>query len=118
MILEGKKGLLTKDILKCISYHLSSREDLKDVEYSVEIQAGEGKDRIVVSPYITVFPNIHHRKDSDRRGIAYHVIYHHFSDIFEDASESIVNISKDSLVYGKYIYKKYKLTNRRRWIKQ
>lgn len=118
MIEESKKSILTRDVLKSISYHLSSREDCKDVEYVVSIEPDDsGKDAIIVTPYITVFPDIHNRKESDRRGVAYHVIYNHFSEIFSDSISKIVHVKRDTLVTGRYVYRKYKLTNRRRWVK-
>lgn len=120
MIAEGRKGLLTKQVLKSISDHLSSRVEYKDVEYSVTIHSSKDDsayDEITVYPYITVFPNIHHRKECDRRGVAYHVIYFHFPQLFENAVQSVVKIQKNTLSHGTYVYRKYPLTRYRRWVK-
>lgn len=118
MIFNNEKSLLTKNVLKCISFHLSSRKDCKDIEYIITISKScQDTDVIKMSPYITVFPDIHNRKNSDKRGVAYHVIFNHFPEIFIDANFAIVRIQKHSLVYGTYIYKKFKFTNRRKWRK-
>lgn len=119
MLDETRKSYLTKNVLKCISTHLSSREDCKNIEYTIIIRHDikSNYDEIIVSPYITVFPSIHDRKESDRRSVAYHVIYYHFSELFENAEQSTVHICKDSLIHGEYKYKKYVLTNRRRWVR-
>lgn len=119
MIFQNKQSLLTKEILRCISSHLSSRNDCKDVEYIVAITKDNHSenDIIKVSPYITVFPGIHNRKQSDKRGIAYHVVYNHYPEIFIDANSAIVRIRRNSLVHGTYIYRKFNFTNRRKWKK-
>lgn len=119
IVAEGRRSKLTSSILKCISYHLSSRQDCKGIEYVVIIRADEinNQDEIIISPYITVFPGIHDRKDCDRRSVAYHVILYHFPELFEDANQVSVHIKKNSLIYGTYIFKQYESTNRRKWIK-
>lgn len=119
MTSEAKAGQLTKQVLKSISQHLSGRVDCKDVEYSVHIYRDDktGDDVIEVSPFITVFPSTFRRKETDRRGIAYHVIRIHFPEIYAQSSTSVVQVKANSLVQGSYIYKRYKLTRRRKWIR-
>ena len=116
---EAKAGQLTKKVLKSISRHLSGREDCKDLEYSVHIfhDNKTGDDVVEVSPYISVFPNTFHRKETDKRGVAYHVIYTHFPEIYAQSSTSVVQIKSNSLVRGSYVYRRYKLTRRRKWIR-
>lgn len=118
MIFDNKETVLTNKVLRSISYHLASREDCKELEYEIEIYTNEFEnDTIVVSPHITVFPNVHERKHSDRRGVAFHVIYFHFPEIYQDSDEHGIAIKKNSLVHGTYRYKKFRLTNRRKWVK-
>lgn len=114
---EVKASQRTSNFLKSISHHLSGREDCRGVEYTVDISYDErtGYDFITISPYITVFPDTYTRKESDRRSVAHHVITHHFEDIFRDATTSTVHVYHGALVPGKYVYRKFKLTPRRKW---
>lgn len=116
---EAKAGQLTKKVLKSISHHLSGRLDCKDIEYSVHIylDSKTGDDVVEVSPYISVFPSTFHRKETDRRGIAYHVIRIHFPEIYAQSSTSVVQVKSNSLVRGSYVYKRYKLTRKRKWVR-
>lgn len=116
---EVKAGQLTKKVLRCISQHLSGREDCRNLEYTVSIyeDTKTGDDIVEVSPYISVFPNTFHRKETDKRGIAYHVIRIHFSEIYAQSNTSVVQIKHNSLIHGSYIYRRYKLTRRRKWIR-
>ena len=116
---EAKAGRQTKQVLQTISRHLSSREDCRDIEYSVTIHNDPitGHDIVEVSPYITVFPTTFQRKDTDRRSIAYHVMAYHFPELLQQSSTSVVYVIPGTLVHGTYIYKKYRLTSRRKWRK-
>lgn len=117
---EAKAGQLTKKVLKSISHHLSGREDCRGIEYAVSIYQDEksGDDIVEVSPFINVFPNTFHRKETDKRGIAYHVIRIHFPEIYSQSSTTVVQVKHNLLVPGRYVYKRYKLTRRRKWIKE
>ena len=115
MVWEGQKALLTRDVLKAISDHLSSREDCKGIEYIIRIVLYNDEwDYLEMGPPIRVFPDTHHRKESDKNIISYHVVTNHFCIKYANKNGTLL-VEKDALVKGTYQYKKYTLTNRRRW---
>lgn len=116
---EIKTSQRTKQFLQSIAYHLSSRDDCKDLEYEVSIKHDSNSDFdiVEVSPYITVFPSTFYRRESDRRSIAYHVLIHHFPDILDPSDPNIARIMSGMLVTGTYVYTKYPLISRRKWRK-
>ena len=119
LIDEAKAGRRTKQVLQMISRHLSSREDCRGIEYKISIRHDNKSesDIIEISPYITVFPTTFQRKDADRRSVAYHVMFHHFPELLQQSSDTIVHVIPGMLVQGVYVYEKYPLTSRRKWRK-
>lgn len=119
MNLDIVPGKLTKKFLRSLSYHLSCRVECRGLEYTVWIYPDEDlkSDIIEVSPYITVHPNLYKRKDSDKRAIAYHIIYNHFPEIFYQSDPNIVQVKHGFLVPGTYKFIKHTHALRRRWEK-
>lgn len=113
---QSEQNKLTEKFLKCISNHLYSRNDLKDVEYIVEISNQDNYDLVSVTPRIEVFPNTHQRKQSDKRTVAQHVVFYHFKDIIAGIdNDGEAKVSKGNLTSGTYVFMKFPFTKRRKW---
>ncbi len=69
-------------------------------------------------PEIDVFPDTHHRKESDKSTVVSHVIRDHcYEWISIKNHHANLTVTPGVLMYGTYKYVKYELTNRRRWVR-
>jgi len=111
---------LTKQVLTCISSHLSSRGDCKGVKYEVEIGPENYQNLVLFTPTrIKVFPNRYRRCKRDKVTIISHVFKEHFPDLLietDDGFNTYVDTSK--LVRGVYEYQPSIDNKRRRWIRK
>ena len=112
-IINASKYRLTEKFLYSISDHLSSRSDCSKLNYSVTI----GHNMIYFEPPIQVCPSTHVRKRQARESIVEHVILRHFHATLYNGSDEFGNmqIHKDALVPGVYIYESSIDNKRRRW---
>lgn len=95
---------LTYDLLHGISTKLSGRHDCRHIEYIVDIQNG----LVNMTPLKLVYPDLHHRKSSDKCDVVDYVLYNmHTKFIFTESTD---------LVDGTYIYKLSANENMRKWI--
>lgn len=140
---EKQKAELTSKVLKCISDHLSGRQDCRGRIYRVAIyvrddeqivsklwptdykeidgdvkECGCSKSIFFDAP-IRVCPDIYHRRDIDKHPVIQHVIMEHFyEELFAgSANGNQVQILRGKLVPGVYEYRPYNSNNRRRWVK-
>lgn len=129
---EKQKTELTTRVLNCISSHLSGRADCRGMIYRVAIYVRDDDSStfrnwsedsclgsIFFDTIVRVYPDIHHRRDIDRRPVIQHVIIDHFYDeLFAGAANgNQVQILRGKLVPGIYEYRPYSNNNRRRWFK-
>ena len=114
-MIDVKQSKLTSNFLTSISNRLCTRSELKNTEYIVDI----GDNYIHMDPVVYVFPDTHHRKETDKRLVLDYLINTIFTQL--SCEYKIVNdcirIQPDKLVTGKYIYKYYPHNNKRRWMK-
>lgn len=99
-------GKLTESLLKSISQRLSSRDDCKDLTYTVKIDS-QG---IHMYPVIYVYPNRHQRKESDKMDILSFIMATKFQKI-------ILTGSLDQFVLGVYKYGLIDSEKKRKWRK-
>lgn len=97
--------MFTEEFLRCISAHLSSREECKQLEF-VAIIDDSLHVKLLPQDYL-IFPSRHKKKEINKIAVTEHVTHEHFenqvySDIF-------------SLVPGEYIYKLSVNKKQRRW---
>lgn len=111
---ERWKSELTLALLRCISSHLSGREDCREVEYQICIT----DDRILMNPQRVVFPSVYKRKESDKVTIVGHVVKDHFPEHF-DYIDNLheTHIRSNAFVKGHYVYKLSSNKKQRRWEK-
>ena len=99
-------GKITEQFLKSISQRLASREDCKDLTYTVSIKdAG-----IYMDPIIHVYPDCHHRKDVDKIDVLSFILFTKFPGL--DWAERA-----DRFVKGTYKYGLIDNEKKRRWRK-
>lgn len=112
-VVDTAKYKLTQKFLYSISDHLSSRSDCSKLNYSVTI----GHNVIYFEPPIQVCPSTHVRKRQARESIVEHVIFRHFHSTLYDGSDKFGNmqIRRDALVPGVYVYESSIDNKRRRW---
>lgn len=112
-VVDTAKYKLTQKFLYSISDHLSSRSDCSKLNYSVTI----GHSVIYFEPPIQVCPSTHVRKRQARESIVEHVIFRHFHSTLYDGSDKFGNmqIRRDALVPGVYVYESSIDNKRRRW---
>lgn len=105
----------TEAVLKAISDRLSSRDDCKGVEYVVDIR----DDWLTMIPTKNVYPDTHHRKDTDLEDIIYFILRTQFSDTVL-AGVDVYGRCKyvsNTLTPGLYQYQLSFDQKRRRWTK-
>lgn len=111
---EQSKSILTATLLKEIATHLSSREDCKKVNYSVQIS----NNLITFEPVRKVCPNRYRRCDRDKVDIITHVIKEHFPELVMSVKDNLViEVDTTKLVEGHYTYQSSIDHKRRRWIR-
>lgn len=112
-VVDTAKYKLTQKFLYSISDHLSSRSDCSKLNYSVTI----GHNVIYFEPPIQVCPSTHVRKRQARESIVEHIIFRHFHSTLYDGSDKFGNmqIRRDALVPGVYVYESSIDNKRRRW---
>lgn len=95
------KSEQTQKLLTSISDRLSSRQDCMLLEYTVTIDYRG----VTMQPLVTVFPDIHHRQESDRIDIISFIHRYRMQDATLDQFE-----------FGVYRYKHY-TSKKRRWVR-
>ena len=108
---------MTKQLLRHISRHLSSRDDCRKVEYQVWITPGNnGYSRVIMDPVIYVYRNI-----SDRK-VKYTIIDHILTDHLYSELHCMKNHNGEIFVKtefvnpGLYIFRKSFRTGKRQWM--
>lgn len=91
----------TQKLLAAISDRLSSRQDCMLLEYTVTIDYRG----VTMQPLVTVFPDIHHRQESDRIDIISFIHRYRMQDATLDQFE-----------FGVYRYEHY-TSKKRRWVR-
>lgn len=115
---EQEKTTLTKDMLHCISSHLSGRQDCKGVEYAVTIGHETFDDLVVLEPVKFVFPNRYRRCERDRIPVVSHVVKEHFPELYINTDSMYgTHIDTSKLVKGVYVYQSSIDSKRRRWVR-
>lgn len=97
---------ITSEFLRCLSDHLSSRQDCKGVEYTVIID----RSNIKFEPLRYVYPDRYHRKENDKQDVVRHVISYHFPDLPDSNFEMLTS--------GTYKYVLSFDGKKRQWIRQ
>lgn len=118
-LMRSNNSDLTKRVLKCISDHLSGRNDCKGVNYSVTIGTEYFEELMIFEPVrIMVFPNRYRRHESDKVSVISHVIQEHFPELYK-GTNGMFNINADTskLVKGVYVYESSVDNKRRRWVR-
>lgn len=107
------RGIKTRELLLCISQHLSTRPECKGLIYHVTI---DDTGVFVFDPDICVYPNSHRRKISDKIAISAHVLKDHFPDLYLGTDEfGRLKVSTARVVPGNYTYQAPYMCQRRRW---
>ncbi len=140
----NKASRLTKQFLCAYSKYISGRKDCSKIEYVVcigvspldvigQITKDEKEAYLLIDalsynndyenqifdiPAITVFPDIHHRKNHDRIRLVTHLIWNRFYEELYDSTDQydVVKVRTDNLVRGIWMYK-FGDNNRRRWVR-
>lgn len=123
----------TEDFLKCISQHLNGRADCRKLTYRIAIGVEDEQlsqhrqqsidcdliqKRICFSPGITVFPDIYHRKQTDKISIVAHVASAHFGAVLDDYyQEGCTFLDTSKFVRGVYEYQASIDRKKRRWVR-
>ena len=107
---------LTKPFLKCISKHLSGRDECKHTEYRVLINEQSDGDYIIsIQPLISVYRSTYDRKI--KYSILEHLLLEHFREEFMSTEgHNPIHSNGYTLSKGEYRYKKSCRTGRRKWI--
>lgn len=117
-------SLQTQKFLRLLSRRLSGREDCKGVEFVVGIgksldtsRPNESK-QIFFKPDVSVFRDLHHRKDKDIFRVADLVITKNFPGLIQGRDEyGQLIVDTDVFNEGVYKYQKSFDGKRRRWVK-
>lgn len=123
----------TEYLLKTISDHLSGRKDCKGQIYRVALCVEDDKQlvttiinkqsrdmtkRIVFTPDVKVFPNIHNRKPTDKINIIKHVLKEHYRYMIDGVDNNGNYLIFDGFVVpGIYEYQISMNGKRRRWVR-
>lgn len=123
---DPKQSILTDNFLRSVARRLSGRGDCRLLEYNITIQPYDDEnDELIMNPWIWVYPDRHHRKDSYKQNIIPFIVSRYFQEdiILQISPNGSLLIPKDTLVDGSYRYKKYKFSQKdqvkttRKWIK-
>lgn len=107
---------LTKEILLSISKHLSTREKYRNTQLKVVIKNKPESSEVILLPNVTVFPNVHKRKDEDRIDLLEHVFKDHIRSQSNVFPGRVVCSSK--LVEGEYEFGFFSKSKKKRsWVK-
>lgn len=130
---EPDRSKLTQQFLQCIAQHLSSRPECKGISYRIAIGVYDSilypqevsmfekelsNKRVLFHPNIYVYPDRHHRKDTDKVGVVYHVASSHFENmILTYQEDGCTYVDTDKLVCGVYEYQPSVDNKKRRWVR-
>ena len=110
------KYINTCKFLNLVSKHLSNIESCKHVEYRMEIYS-EYDDGYKFNSNVRIFPDVYHRKESDKDTVVDHVLKYHMPELVKEFAESNIVLDSSKLIIGEYIYRMSFNNKRRKWIK-
>lgn len=132
-VAEVEKSKFTQKFLQTLSQHLSSREECKGLTYRIAIGVYDDKvfptqismfeeelrhKRVCFFPNVLVFPDRHHRKETDKVNVVTHVARDHYDDLLcTYQEEGCVFVQTDNLVKGVYEYQPSVDHKKRRWVR-
>ena len=105
------KAKYTNELLKQVSDHITSRQKHKYKSFVLYID----EDGIELMPYVTVFPDIHHRQPSDKEELINHILIYHMAYILDDRDTSIRY--SDYFSTGQYKFAIPYGSRNRKWVK-
>ena len=129
---EADKSKYTMKFLQTIAQHLSSRPECKKLVYRIAIGVDDpffsyqltlfedelADKRVCFHPSIYVYPDIHHRKDTDKINVVQHVASAHFEALLYSYQESGgLYLNTENLVKGIYEYQSSIDGKKRRWVR-
>lgn len=110
---------LTKNTLQSISSHIVNRSKYNQYEFTVKITSNSNVSEIEINPTFELFPDVHHRKPTDKEWVLEHVFKDHIpAHSFEVLQNGHVVCSpklSDGIYEFKFMSSK---TKRRRWFRK